>query len=224
MGVDDNSTVTTRAVVSDYFDWRLNQKTSTTHRVYSLVRHIGSECETSYRSKQPSLDFQLPSSSFELQTWLNIKTIHHDIAEEMFINSGVTWPRIIAFISFSAMLAERLTQEDQQEITSDVIHSSIIDWTTEIIQTDLQAWLQTQHGWVGTFSSSSANVLTRRSLQAGLLRSFDKTPQRRTSIGRYAGILGTFGKFAALKRTSFIFHSILGMFTLGALFINRMGI
>ena len=169
MGVDDSSTVTTRSVVSDYFDWRLNQQTNSTHRLFTIVRRIGSECETSYRLQQPSLDFYLPSSSFDLQTWLNIKNIHHEIAVELFINSGITWTRIISFISFSAMLAEHLARIDQQEITSDVIHASIIEWTTEIIQTDLQAWLQTQQNWVGTLSYRSAAMLTSLALRFRLV-------------------------------------------------------
>ena len=33
-------------------------------------------------------------------------------------------------------------------------------------------------------------------LQSGCLKMYDKTPQRRNSIGRYAGILGTIGMYS----------------------------
>jgi len=87
------------------------------------------------------------------------------------------------------LFAEHIIQQQQQQpnnIPSTLIITSIIDWTTNFIDTDLQEWLQSQNYW------------------SGCLKLYDKTPQRRNSIGRYAGILGT-----------------IGMLTLGALYMRR---
>jgi len=189
MGANDSPT-TTRSIITDYFDWRLNNRTITNNRLFLIIRKIASDCETAYRSHQPTYSFHFESSSsIDLQTLNNIKSIHNEIAKELFNDGGITWTRIITFISFSALFAEHIIQQQQQQpnnIPSTLIITSIIDWTTNFIDTDLQEWLQSQNYW------------------SGCLKLYDKTPQRRNSIGRYAGILGT-----------------IGMITLGALYMRR---
>jgi len=189
MGANDSPT-TTRSVVTDYFDWRLNQKTPTNNRLFVLVRRIASECEQAYRAQQPTINFcssLLSSSSIDIQTLNNIKSIHYEIAREIFADNSITWTRIITFISFSALLAEQIIQQHPNDPSANMIISSIVDWTTNFIDHDLQTWLQTQNYW------------------AGCQKLYDKTPQRRNSISRYAGILGT-----------------IGVLTLGALYMRRI--
>jgi len=185
MGANDSPT-TTRSIITDYFDWRLNNRTMTNNRLFLIVRRIGSDCEVAYRNQSPAFNFHLSSSSMDLQTLNNIKNIHNDIAKEMFSDGGISWTRIITFISFSALLAEHIIQQQSNNLSRNLIITSIIDWTTDFIDTDLQTWLESQNYW------------------SGCLKLHDKTPQRRNSISRYAGILGT-----------------IGMITLGALYMRR---
>jgi len=169
MGANDSPT-TTRSIITDYFDWRLNNKTITNNRLFLIVRKIASDCETSYRSREPTFNFS-SSSSIDLETLNNIQIIHNEIAREMLGDGVITWTRILTFISFSAMLAEHILQQPSNNFSSDLIIQLITDWTTNYIDTDLQPWLQSQDYW------------------AGCLKYYDKISQRRNSIGRYASIL-----------------------------------
>jgi hypothetical protein len=154
MGANDSPT-TTRSIVTDYFDWRLNNKTITTNRLLLIVRKIASDCENAYRLQQPTFNFQLSSSLIDLQTLTNIQNIHHEIAKEMFNDGVITWTRIITFISFSAMLAEHIIEQQSSHLSNNLITSSIIDWTTNFIDTDLLTWLQSQNYWVRKTTSMS---------------------------------------------------------------------
>ncbi|CAF1111709.1 unnamed protein product [Rotaria sordida] len=162
-----NDNLTTRSIVTDYFNWRLKNKTLTNNRLYIIIRKIAYDCETLYYSQQTIFNFHFSSSI------INLQNIHYEIANELFNDGTITWNRIITFISFSAILAEYLIQQ-QQNI--DFIMSSIIDWTTNFIDINLHTWLESQNYW------------------AGCLKIYDKTSQRRNSLSRYASILGTIGK------------------------------
>ncbi|CAF1673871.1 unnamed protein product, partial [Adineta ricciae] len=173
MGAND-SPAATQSIVTDYFDWRLNNRTITNNRLFSIVRMIAAECETTYVSEQPAFNIQFSAPNDPTRTLNNIKSFHNEIAREFFADGRISWSRIITFISFSAMLAERIIQQHQQaNLPRELIISSIAEWTSDFINTTFQTWLQSQDYWVGC------------------LKLYDKTPQRRNSIGRYAGILGT---------------------------------
>jgi len=141
----NNNLITTRSIVTDYFNWRLRNQTITDNRLFFLVRKIAYDCETSYYSKQPTCNFH----SSSLSSLLNVQNIHYEIANELFDDGIISWNRIITFISFSAILAERLIQQQQQNI--DLIISSIIDWTTNFIDTNLHVWLKNENYWVSCF-------------------------------------------------------------------------
>jgi len=188
MGANDSPT-TTRSIITDYFDWRLNNKTITNNRLFLIVRKVAGECELAYRNQSPQFNFHFTTSPIDLQTLNNIKNFHNEIGREMFNDGGITWTRIITFISFSAVLAEHVIQQQPNSLSTNLIITSIVDWTTDFIETEFQTWLESQNYW------------------SGCLKFFDKTPQRRNSISRYAGILGTIGS--------------LGMITLGALYMRR---
>lgn len=134
---------TTRSIVTDYFNWRLKNQTITNNRLFFLVRKIAYDCETTYYSQQSTFNFHFLSSSL-----INLQNIHYEIAKELFNDGIITWNRIITFISFSALLAERLIQQQQQQQNIDLIISSIIDWTTNFIDTDLHIWLKNENYWV----------------------------------------------------------------------------
>ncbi|CAF1171127.1 unnamed protein product [Rotaria magnacalcarata] len=174
MGAND-SPITTRSIITDYFDWRLNNRAITNNRLFLIVRRIASDCEAEYRDQQPTFNFRFAHSPINLQTLNNTRAIHREIGREMFDDGVVTWKRIIAFISFSAALAEHIIQQQTNTLPRTLIISSVIDWTTNFIDTDLQEWLQSQNYWTGC------------------LKVYDNTIQRRNSIGRYASILGTIG-------------------------------
>ncbi|CAF0776487.1 unnamed protein product [Adineta steineri] len=181
MGANDSPT-TTRSIVTDYFDWRLNNnRTITDNRLFLLVRQIGPECEARYHLQQPAFNMQFATPTVDLQTLNNIRHFHREIANEIFNGGGVTWARIITLISWSAILAERTLQHLQQQqqgtnsLPPNTIISSIIDWTTDYIDTDLGTWLESQNYW------------------DGCLKKFDNRVQRRNSIGRGMAILGTIG-------------------------------
>ena len=135
-----SSSTTTRLVVTDYFNWRLKHATMTTNRLYMIVRKVAYECETIYFSKQPTFNFHSSSSSIN-----DIKTIHHEIAKELFSDETITWARILTLISFSAILADYLLRQQENR---DRIISSIIDWTTNFIDINLHTWLENQNYWV----------------------------------------------------------------------------
>lgn len=141
---DDRSTTTTRAIVTDYFNWRLKVKTATNDRLCIIVRNIGFDCETSYFSQEPFFHFRFPALSL-----IDVRNIHYEIAKELFNDGSITWTRIITFISFSAILAEYLIKQQQQN--SDILISSLIDWTTNFIDIDLHTWLESQNYWVNYF-------------------------------------------------------------------------
>jgi hypothetical protein len=145
MYTNDNST--TRSIVTDYFHWRLKTKTITNNRLFILVRKIAYDCELSYYSQQPIFNFHFSSL-------INLKNIHNEIAKELFNDGIITWGRIITFISFSALLAEHLIEQQQQSI------DLMIDWTTDFIDIDLHTWLASQNYWVNNFQISNfLNIL-----------------------------------------------------------------
>lgn len=148
MGANDSPT-TTRSIVTDYFDWRLNNKTITNNRLFLIVRKIACDCEAACRSQQATFNFHFSSSSpIDSQTLNNIREIHHEIAKEIFVDGTITWPRIITLISFSALLAEYVIQQQTNNTSTNLIISSFIDWTTDFIDTEFQTWLQSQNYWV----------------------------------------------------------------------------
>jgi hypothetical protein len=139
-----NSATTTRSIVTDYFNWRLRNQTITDNRLFLLIRQIAYDCETTYYSQQPTFHFQFSTSSL-----IHLQNIHYEIAKELFNDGNITWTRIITFISFSAILAERVIQEQAQN--RELIIASFIDWTTNFIDTDLHSWLESQNYWVSSF-------------------------------------------------------------------------
>ena len=148
MGANDSPT-TTRSIITDYFDWRFNSKTITNNRLFLIVRKIACDCEAAYRSQQSTFNFHFSSSSpMDSQSLNNIRDIHHEIAKEMFNDGTVSWTRIITLISFSALLAEHVIQQQPNTASNNLIISSVIDWTTNFIDTELQTWLQSQNYWV----------------------------------------------------------------------------
>lgn len=148
MGANDSPT-TTRSIITDYFDWRFNNKTITNNRLFLIVRKIACDCEAAYRSQQSTFNFHSSSlSPMDSQSLNNIRDIHHEIAKEMFNDGTVSWSRIITLISFSALLAEHVIQQQPNTTSNNLIISSVIDWTTNFIDTELQTWLQSQNYWV----------------------------------------------------------------------------
>lgn len=148
MGANDSPT-TTRSIITDYFDWRLNNKTITNNRLFLIVRKIACDCEAAYRSQQSTFNSHFSSSSpMDSQSLNNIRDIHHEIAREMFNDGTVSWSRIVTLISFSALLAEHIIQQQSNTMSNNLIITSIIDWTTNFIDNELDTWLQSQNYWV----------------------------------------------------------------------------
>ena len=137
----NTATTTTQAIVRDYFRCRLISQTSTQNRLFLLVRQIGYECERAFASQQPLVRFH-----FSTSTLMEHRTIHYEIGKELFRDGTITWTRIITFISFSALLAERVLEEQRQN--RELIIASFIEWTTNFIETDLRAWLVNEGDWV----------------------------------------------------------------------------
>lgn len=88
---------------------------------------------------------------------MQLRTIHHQIGKEFFQDGNITWSRIITFISFSALLAERVVREQCQN--RDLIITSFIDWTTNFIETDLQSWLENEDYWVSDSHEKSIDAM-----------------------------------------------------------------
>lgn len=165
---------TTRDIVSDYFNWRLMNEISTPNRLYEYVRQIAFECERMF-AKKTFINFTFSSSN-------HLKSFHYEIGKELFNDGVVTWSRILTFISFSAILTREVLQ---QQGTNDYLRESIIEWTTNFIEHDLQSWMNEQNSWTG----------------------FLKTFERRYYLGRCASILGTIGE--SLLSVKFLTFSIL---------------
>ncbi|CAF1604585.1 unnamed protein product [Rotaria sp. Silwood1] len=167
----NNNATTTQLIVNDYFTWRLKNKSSstTTNRLFILVRRIGSESERMF-SQQPVIDFRcIPS--FRLNKF---KNMHYVFANVLFNNRQITWSRIITFISFSALIAEHLIRERKQD-NMDLIIASVVEWTTDFIDINLHTWLESQNYW------------------AGFLKIIDKTAEQRNYISRYVSIIEIIG-------------------------------
>lgn len=130
---------TTRSIVTDYFKWRLITETITTNRLFILIRKLAYDCERDY-------NFHFSSCSL-----INLKNFHYEIGKELFNDGIITWTRIITFISFSAILAEHLIQQEEEEQSRNLIMSSIIDWTTDFIDIELHTWLENENYWVNHF-------------------------------------------------------------------------
>lgn len=150
MGANDSPT-TTRSIITDYFNWRLNDKTITNNRVYTVVRRVARECEAGCLSQLPTFQLRCSVYPADPQTLNNVKTFHSELAKELFREGGITWGRIITFISFSALIAESLIQQLPDSSSPNFIIQSMIDWTTEYIDTELQTWLENQNYWVSRF-------------------------------------------------------------------------
>ena len=69
----------------------------------------------------------------------------------MFNDGVISWSRIITFLTFSAMLAEHIIRQQTDGLSSNLIISSLVDWTTNFIDTDLHSWLESQNYWVKFF-------------------------------------------------------------------------
>ena len=149
MGAND-SPITTRSVVNDYFEWRFNNKTTSNSPLFVSVRALASQCESAYRAKHPNFSLNSFSSTTttDVPTLNTIKCIHDEIAKEMFSDGTISWSRIITLISFSAILTEHAIQQSSDQIPASLIISSMADWTIHFIDTDLQTWLRNQNYWV----------------------------------------------------------------------------
>lgn len=147
MGAND-SPITTRSIVTDYFDWRLNNRTIPNSRLLLIVRRIADEAETAYHSQLPTFNFRVPVTAIDRQTLNNIQMFHREIADKLFDDGIVSWGRIISFIAFSALFAQNIVRQQANNITDNLIISSIIDWTTNFIDTAFREWLERQNYWV----------------------------------------------------------------------------
>ncbi len=144
ISIQSTDMITTRSIVTDYFNYRLRNQMITNNRLLSLIRRIA-DCETIYRSQNAIFRFNLSSSS----ALIHAKTIHREVRVELFNDGQITTARIMSFIVFSAILAETIIQQQPQN--EDLIIESFIDWTTEFIDIDLHLWLENRHYWVKYF-------------------------------------------------------------------------
>lgn len=164
--------LTTRDIVNDYFNWRLMNELFVDNRVYERVRQIGFECES-------LINFSFSPSTISLN---DLKIFHYEIGRELFNDGVITWSRILTFISFSAVLTEEILRNQSNK---EHIRESIVEWTTNFIDQDLQTWMNEQNSWSG----------------------FLKTFERRNYLGQCASILGTIGKITShLLLSSIIFY------------------
>ncbi|CAF0873772.1 unnamed protein product [Adineta ricciae] len=158
---------TTRAVVNDYFNCRINNTSNVTNQLFLNVRRLASDCERNYQLQQPKFHFRATSSSLT-----DVRTFHLEIALELFNDGIVSWGRIITLIVFSALMADRLIQHG---LDAQLTKTSMIDWTTDFINVNLRTWLEAQNYW------------------DGFMTMCQKNSQKRISVTRYASLLGTVG-------------------------------
>jgi len=130
------SQLTTRDIVNDYFNWRLMNELFVGNRVYERVRQIGFECES-------LMDISFSRSIGSLN---DLRDFHYEIGRELFDDGVITWSRILTFISFSAVLTQEILQNQPN---MDHIRESIVEWTTNFIDQDLETWMDEQNYWSG---------------------------------------------------------------------------
>ncbi|UJR21250.1 hypothetical protein I4U23_024345 [Adineta vaga] len=133
------------------------------------IRQIASDCERQLYSQQPRFHFHVSSISFD-----ELQNTHFEIAQELFSDGIISWTRIITLVVFSAMITERLIEGKQQQQQANLMITSMIDWTTNFINTNLRSWLETQNYW------------------DGCLKMY-KIPRKRNPVSRFASIFGTIG-------------------------------
>ena len=132
---DKNST--TLSVVTDYFNWRLTNKTTSNDRLLEIVRQIGQRAESKFPHREIGFYCQTLSLS-------NLQNFHNEMGKELFDDGKITWTRIITFISFSALLTRHVVRQQR----NDSVVSSMINWTTEFINKNLHSWLEKENYWV----------------------------------------------------------------------------
>lgn len=147
MGANDTP-ATTRSVVTEYFDWRLNNQTTTNSRLSLIVRRVANECETAFHAQQIIQAYGFSFSLNDVEALNNVRAIHREIAREIFSDDRISWGRILTVISFSAILAEFIIQHPLNHLPPDLIKSSLIDWTTNFIDTEFHEWLEGENYWV----------------------------------------------------------------------------
>ena len=115
------------------------------NQLLSVLIKVARDCETKYRLHDEHFRFNISPTS----PMINTKNIHHQIAVELLNHSNITWAHVISFISFSAILAEDIVQH--QPHNEDSIIELFIDQTVNLIDGNLDSWLEQHHHWVKHF-------------------------------------------------------------------------
>ena len=145
---------TIRLVVADYINWRLHNNQNDTNsvdtmirRIMSIVHRVGSECEQLYRTHISEVNLQIVTPSIDHHVMIDLQRIHTEIAQEMFNDNIINWNRVIMFISFSALLCERITQA-YNNLPLNMIISLIVQSIINFFDINFRVWFQEQNDWV----------------------------------------------------------------------------
>lgn len=139
-----------RYLVVDYINYRLTKQGITWTNcppllnqptdVHMTLRKMGDEFEERYAVQFSDLGSQLNMSQYNAYPTFNtaVGELFHD---------GVNWGRIVALFAFSGTLAKKFCQQHMMDLVT-----SLIDWTSQYLDNQLENWIETHGGWVGIFT------------------------------------------------------------------------
>jgi len=108
-------------------------------KIHLTIRSMGDEFEDRYRTQFEELSDQLQIAHHTAYSTFSTT------AEELFLNGGVNWGRIVALFAFSGCLACRFCEQHLTELIT-----SLVDWTATYLEHNLGQWINSHGGWVGT--------------------------------------------------------------------------
>lgn len=136
-----------RYLVVDYINYRLTKQGITWTNcppllnqptdVHMTLRKMGDEFEERYAVQFSDLGSQLNMSQYNAYPTFNtaVGELFHD---------GVNWGRIVALFAFSGTLAKKFCQQHMMDLVT-----SLIDWTSQYLDNQLENWIETHGGWDG---------------------------------------------------------------------------
>ncbi|OWF51020.1 apoptosis regulator R1-like isoform X1 [Mizuhopecten yessoensis] len=136
-----------RYLVVDYINYRLTKQgitwancpplLSQPTEIHTTLRKMGDEFEERYAVQFSDLGSQLNMSQYNAYPTFNtaVGELFHD---------GVNWGRIVALFAFSGTLAKKFCQQQMMDLVS-----SLIDWTSQYLDNQLENWIESHGGWDG---------------------------------------------------------------------------
>lgn len=178
-----------RTIVEDYvrycvekkgLSWQNGQRDVTPNELQSAMRAMGDEFDRRFSDSFDNMisDLQITPHTAH-QTFMTI-------VNEIFMD-GVNWGRVVALFGFGGKLAVKCVQQSMPQLVS-----SIVDWLSDYVDTNLHSWISANNGWAGFLEFYQGDPENRKT---------DSWPSLKRLCGYAAAGLGilTLGAFLSQK-------------------------